>query len=160
MQGEDWPTKGSLEFKDVELRYRKNTELVLKKLSFNVQAGQKIGIVGRTGAGKSTMSMALSRLVELEDGLIQIDGVDIAKVDLNTLRSRITFIPQDPCLFTGSLRYNIDPFNQFSDQEIEKIAIEAGLQEILSRKQTADMIVGRGPRRGKKGKKGKKSKNS
>ena len=134
MDGEDWPSKGAIDFKKCNLRYRKDTELVLKDLTFDVQPGQKIGVVGRTGAGKSTMSVALSRLVELESGQILIDGEDIAKVGLNTLRSRITFISQDPCLFTGSLRYNVDPFNQFSDAKIENIAREAGLQDILARK--------------------------
>ena len=78
----DWPSRGTIVFKDVELRYRPKMELVLKKLSFDVNSGEKIGIVGRTGAGKSTVSMALSRLVELAGGSILIDGIDIAKVSL------------------------------------------------------------------------------
>ena len=78
----DWPSRGTVTFKDVELRYRPKMELVLKKLSFDVNSGEKIGIVGRTGAGKSTVSMALSRLVELAGGTILIDGIDIAKVSL------------------------------------------------------------------------------
>jgi len=141
----------------VELRYRKNTDLVLKGLSFNVGPGEKIGIVGRTGAGKSTISAALSRLVELSSGEIEIDGVDIAKVDLNALREKITFIPQDPCLFTGSLRYNVDPFGLASDEQVESMARRAGLQDILMRKQTAETIVGGKPMKGRKGK-AKKSK--
>lgn len=91
MEGEkkvdaSWPVHGGIEFKDIVLRYRKNTDIVLNKLSFNVQAGDKVGIVGRTGAGKSTISAALSRIVELEAGHIAIDGEDISKLDLQTLR--------------------------------------------------------------------------
>lgn len=82
-----------MEFKSVYLRYRPNTELVLKNLSFKVKNGEKIGVVGRTGAGKSTICLAISRIVELEKGQISIDGVDIAKIRLDDLRSRITVIP-------------------------------------------------------------------
>ena len=125
---------------------------MLKGLSFAVKSCQKIGIVGRTGAGKSTIQAALARLVELSGGKIMIDGIDIAKLDLSLLREKITFIPQDPCLFTGTLRYNIDPFNRFSDEEIDKLARRAGLAEVLLRKQTAEMIAGRATRERKRGK--------
>jgi ATP-binding cassette, subfamily C (CFTR/MRP), member 1 len=106
-----WPMEGKIEFKDVELKYRPDTEIVLNKLSFVVQPGHKVGLCGRTGAGKSTISMAISRIVELFSGQIEIDGVDISKVDLHTLRSKITVIPQDPILFTGTIRFNLDPYN-------------------------------------------------
>lgn len=82
---------------------------MLKGLSFNIEGGQKIGIVGRTGAGKSTISLGLSRIVEIESGSIMIDGLNIQEVGLNTLRQKLTIIPQDPTLFTGTLRFNIDP---------------------------------------------------
>lgn len=95
----------------MHLRYRPNTELVLKGLSFDVKAGTKVGVVGRTGAGKSTISMALSRIVELDQGQILIDGVDISQHDIQQLRSKITVIAQDPTLFTGTLKFNLDPFN-------------------------------------------------
>jgi len=95
----------------VHLRYRPTTELVLKGLSFDVKAGTKVGVVGRTGAGKSTISMALSRIVELDQGQILIDGVDISQHDIQQLRSKITVIAQDPTLFTGTLKFNLDPFN-------------------------------------------------
>ena len=140
LDSSEWPKKGQIKFQDVELRYRDNTDLVLKKLSFDINPGIKVGVVGRTGAGKSTISMALSRLVELCGGKIEIDGVDISKINLSLLRQSITFIPQDPCLFTGTLRYNIDPFNQYSEAEIESFARSAGLGDILTRKQTAEMI--------------------
>jgi ATP-binding cassette subfamily C (CFTR/MRP) protein 1 len=89
----EWPEKGLIEFQDVDLKYRPNTEIILNKLSFKVQPNEKIGIVGRTGAGKSTICISISRIVELFGGKIMIDGVDISKLNLNYLRSRITVIP-------------------------------------------------------------------
>lgn len=98
------------------MRYRPTTEIVLNNLSFSVKPKEKIGIVGRTGSGKSTICISISRIVELveaadkaKQGKILIDGVDISTVNLNHLRSRITVIPQDPILFKGTLRYNLDP---------------------------------------------------
>lgn len=128
-----WPTNGNVTFNDVHLRYRPNTELVLKGLSFEIQGGQKIGIVGRTGAGKSTISLALSRIVEIESGKIIIDGLDIHEIGLNQLRQKLTIIPQDPTLFTGTLRFNIDPQETISDDEIKELLIKAGLQNLLNR---------------------------
>lgn len=93
LQPEQWPSTGKIEFKSVSLRYRANTELVLKGVSFVVSQGMKVGIVGRTGAGKSTISQTVSRLLELESGSIEIDGVDISKVDLKLLRQNITMVP-------------------------------------------------------------------
>ena len=93
------------------LRYRPNCDRALNGISFKVAPGEKVGIVGRTGAGKSTLFMGLTRIVELESGSIEIDGQDIAKVDMKALRDQITMIPQDPTLFTGSLRFNLDPFD-------------------------------------------------
>ena len=105
----DWPSTGKIEFIDVFLRYRKDTEIVLNGLNFIINSGEKIGIVGRTGAGKSTIALAITRIVELEKGQIFIDGLDISQVPLVDLRRCITIIPQDPTLFSGSLRYNLDP---------------------------------------------------
>ena len=130
---EDWISKGHLKVNEIDLRYRKNTPLVLKGLSFDLPAGKKLGIVGRTGAGKSTISAALSRIVELESGNITIDGVDIAKIDLSDLRSNVTQIPQEPTLFNGSLRYNIDPFKKHTDEEIETLLKKAGLEKLLEK---------------------------
>ena len=83
--------------------------MVLKGLSFKIEAGHKIGIVGRTGAGKSTVALALSRIIELDEGQISIDGVDIASISLELLRDKLTLIPQDPTLFSDTLKKNIDP---------------------------------------------------
>ena len=93
LQKHQWPSQGKIVFKDVELKYRSNTEMVLRKVSFAVQPGVKVGIVGRTGAGKSTLSMALTRIVELASGVIEIDGLDISKLDISLLRDQITMIP-------------------------------------------------------------------
>lgn len=128
----EWPEKGHVSVKDISLRYRKTTPLVLQDLSFDLPAGKKLGIVGRTGAGKSTISAALSRIVELQKGSVEIDGVDISKIDLIDLRSNVTQIPQDPTLFRGSIRYNLDPFNQHSDLAIETLLKKAGLEKLLS----------------------------
>jgi ABC-type multidrug transport system fused ATPase/permease subunit len=87
-----WPEKGQIEFIDVSLRYRPQTELVLKNLSFVVEPGMKVGVVGRTGAGKSTIALSISRIVELCGGRIEIDGVDIGKMDLIQLRRKVTVI--------------------------------------------------------------------
>ena len=103
------------------MKYRPTTEIVLNNLSFNVNPKEKIGIVGRTGSGKSTICISISRIVELFSGKVLIDGVDISKVNLNHLRSRITVIPQDPVLFKGTLRYNLDPGNVIDTAYLEKV---------------------------------------
>lgn len=89
----EWPQAGTIEFKNVSLRYRPGTEVILNNLSFIAKAGEKIGVVGRTGAGKSTICVSLNRIVEIFEGQIIIDGVDIRQTDLSYLRSRITVIP-------------------------------------------------------------------
>ena len=132
----DWPSEGELEFKDVHLRYRPNCEKVLNGISFKVEPGQKVGIVGRTGAGKSTMFMALSRIVELESGSIEIDGQDISKLNLKAVRDQITMIPQDPTLFTGTLRFNLDPFDEHPDERLLELIKKAGLDVLLNQRET------------------------
>ena len=128
---EQWPSQGEIAFMNVELRYRPNTEIVLRKLEFTVNSGEKVGIVGRTGAGKSTISMALTRIVELMGGKIEIDGVDISKLDIADLREQITMIPQDPIMFSGTLRYNLDPFDESTDERITELIKKAGLEYLL-----------------------------
>ena len=119
MKDESWPAAGKIEFNSVSLKYRPNTEIVLRDLSFEVPSGLKVGVVGRTGAGKSTMSLALSRIVELHGGSILIDGVNISDIDINQVREKITVIAQDPTLFTGTIRFNVDPFREHSNAAIE-----------------------------------------
>ncbi|KAI1294974.1 ATP-binding cassette sub-family C member 3 [Halotydeus destructor] len=116
--GLDWPASGSVRFQEYSTQYRDNLDLVLKDITFEIRPEEKIGIVGRTGAGKSSVTLGLFRLIEPTSGTILIDGVDIKRIGLNDLRSKLTIIPQDPILFTGTLRVNLDPFEQFTDTEI------------------------------------------
>lgn len=113
-----WPSKGKIKVDNICLRYRKNLPLVLNRCTFTVEPEEKIGIVGRTGAGKSSLVTALLRLVELESGRIYIDGVDTSTLGLNTLRSVMAVIPQDPVLFSGTIRSNLDPFQRYTDAEL------------------------------------------
>ena len=113
-----WPEKGGLEFKDVQMRYRPGLPLVLKGLSVNIRPGERVGIVGRTGAGKTSIISTIFRLVELSNGSIAIDGTDIAAVSLYDLRSRLSIIPQDPTLFQGTIRTNLDPLEEYEDSKL------------------------------------------
>ena len=115
---DSWPQSGSITFENVQMRYRSELPLVLQGLDFKVQGGERIGIVGRTGVGKSSIMSALFRLTELSGGSIKIDGIDIATVGLQDLRSRLAIIPQDPTLFRGTIRSNLDPFDEHSDLEL------------------------------------------
>jgi len=114
----EWPTNGHIVFDDYQVRYREGLDLVLKGISCEVKGGEKVGIVGRTGAGKSSLTLGLFRIIEAASGKIVIDGINIADLALHSLRSRITIIPQDPVLFSGSLRMNLDPFKTYSDDEV------------------------------------------
>ncbi|CAD6187004.1 unnamed protein product [Caenorhabditis auriculariae] len=113
-----WPESGVVQFVDYSTRYREGLDLVLNGISANVRAGEKIGIVGRTGAGKSSFALALFRMIEPAGGRIIIDNVDVSTIGLHDLRSNITIIPQDPVLFSGSLRFNLDPFSRYTDEMI------------------------------------------
>ncbi|EGT49215.1 hypothetical protein CAEBREN_16379 [Caenorhabditis brenneri] len=113
-----WPSKGIVKFDRYSTRYREGLDLVLEDISADVGAGEKIGIVGRTGAGKSSFALALFRMIESAGGRIVIDGTEISKIGLHDLRSNITIIPQDPVLFSGTLRFNLDPFSTYSDDEL------------------------------------------
>jgi ABC-type multidrug transport system fused ATPase/permease subunit len=114
----NWPSQGSVEFIDYTTRYRADLEPVLRGVGFKISPGEKVGIVGRTGAGKSSLALALFRGLEAEEGKILIDGVDIGLIGLQDLRESITIVPQDPTLFTGTIRSNLDPFSLFTDEDI------------------------------------------
>uniref|UniRef100_A0A8D2NDY6 ABC-type glutathione-S-conjugate transporter n=1 Tax=Zonotrichia albicollis TaxID=44394 RepID=A0A8D2NDY6_ZONAL len=118
LQGQVWPTEGRIEFRNYSLCYRPGLELALRRVSVTINGHEKIGITGRTGAGKSSLAVGLLRLVEAAEGAILIDGQDIAQLGLHDLRTNITVIPQDPVLFSGSLRMNLDPLNQYTDADI------------------------------------------
>lgn len=109
-----WPEKGQIIFEDVGLRYSICKPPVLKGLTFTINACEKIGIVGRTGAGKSSLICALFRMAKIS-GKVEIDGFETGSIPLQSLRSKISIIPQDPVLFNGTLRYNLDPFNEHDD---------------------------------------------
>ncbi|OEJ86325.1 Oligomycin resistance ATP-dependent permease YOR1 [Hanseniaspora osmophila] len=125
----EWPVKSNIRFEDVSLAYRPELPLVLKHVSISVADGEKIGICGRTGAGKSTIMSALYRLVELSTGKIIIDGVDISKIGLYDLRSKLSIIPQDPVLFKGTVRKNLDPFVEHDDAELWDALVRGGAIE-------------------------------
>ncbi|XP_045472450.1 probable multidrug resistance-associated protein lethal(2)03659 [Harmonia axyridis] len=126
----DWPSQGRIEFKNIFLRYNTQDPPVLKNLCFVVEPMQKIGIVGRTGAGKSSIISALFQLYELEGGII-IDGLDITKMPLDRIRTKIAIIPQEPVLFSGTMRKNLDPFNEFSDDILWSALEQVELKEAI-----------------------------
>ncbi|XP_078581936.1 ATP-binding cassette sub-family C member 5-like [Branchiostoma floridae x Branchiostoma japonicum] len=113
-----WPEDGSIQLLNLSMRYRESLPLVLKSVTCYIRSCEKIGIVGRTGSGKSSLGIAIFRLVEAAEGSIYIDGVDISKIGLHSLRSQLSIIPQDPVLFVGTVRYNLDPFDAHSDEEV------------------------------------------
>uniref|UniRef100_A0A663DUI7 ATP binding cassette subfamily C member 2 n=1 Tax=Aquila chrysaetos chrysaetos TaxID=223781 RepID=A0A663DUI7_AQUCH len=115
-----WPSKGEIQFVDYKVRYRPELELVLQGITCNIRSTEKVGVVGRTGAGKSSLTNCLFRVLEAAGGTIIIDEVDIATIGLHDLRQNLTIIPQDPVLFTGTLRMNLDPFDQYTDEEVWK----------------------------------------
>ncbi|KAM6186730.1 ATP-binding cassette sub-family C member 2 [Rhynchocyon petersi] len=127
-----WPSKGDIQFNNYQVRYRPELDLVLKGITCNIKSMEKIGVVGRTGAGKSSLTNCLFRILEAAGGQIIIDGVDIASIGLHDLREKLTIIPQDPVLFSGSLRMNLDPFNNYSDEEIWKALELAHLKSFVS----------------------------
>jgi len=113
-----WPEFGEIKVDNLQVRYAEHLPLVLKGISFNVKAGQRVGIIGRTGSGKSTFFQSLFRFIEAEQGMISIDGVDIGTVPLEQLRRSLAIIPQDPTLFLGTIRNNLDRYNEYSDEEV------------------------------------------
>eukprot|EP00095_Tigriopus_kingsejongensis_P008535 snap_masked-scaffold81_size397536-processed-gene-2.2 protein:Tk08535 transcript:snap_masked-scaffold81_size397536-processed-gene-2.2-mRNA-1 annotation:"hypothetical protein OsJ_06301" len=128
----DWPQQGAIRFQDLTTRYRPELDLVLKGITCNIHPREKIGIVGRTGAGKSSLMMALFRMIEPASGTIFIDGVDIAHLGLRFLRSHITVLPQEPVLFSGSIRFNLDPSGKFTEFDIWQALERGHLSDLVS----------------------------
>ncbi|XP_031594894.2 canalicular multispecific organic anion transporter 1 [Oreochromis aureus] len=129
---QQWPEAGRVQFENYKVRYRPELDLVLHGITCDIDSTEKIGIVGRTGAGKSSLTNCLFRIIEAAEGCIRIDDVDISKIGLHDLRNRLTIIPQDPVLFSGSLRMNLDPFDKFSDEEIWRVLELSHLKSYVS----------------------------
>lgn len=127
-----WPSKGRVQFKNMSLWYDQNGAAVLKNLNVNIEPGWKVGIVGRTGAGKSSLISALFRLAKI-DGSVVIDGIDTKTISLDSLRTNISIIPQDPVLFSESVRYNLDPFHLYADEAIWSALEEVKLRSSIDR---------------------------
>uniref|UniRef100_A0A8C4HT30 ATP-binding cassette, sub-family C (CFTR/MRP), member 10 n=1 Tax=Dicentrarchus labrax TaxID=13489 RepID=A0A8C4HT30_DICLA len=138
----EWPEQGWLEFRDVVLAYRVGLPNALDGVSLVVRPGEKVGIVGRTGSGKSTLFLALFRMVELNQGQILLDGMDIGTVGLAQLRSRLAIIPQDPFLFSGTIRENLDPCGRHPDQQLLEVLDQCHLSPVVNRMGGLDAEVG------------------
>ncbi|XP_075738398.1 multidrug resistance-associated protein 1 isoform X3 [Rhipicephalus microplus] len=128
----DWPARGNIAYSNYSAAYRDNLALVLKGINIKIYDGQKIGIVGRTGAGKSTLALALFRIIEPRTGKINLDHVDISKIGLHDLRSKMTIIPQDPVLFAGTLRWNLDPCEDYTDDALWEALEQAHLKDFVA----------------------------
>ncbi|XP_054161203.1 multidrug resistance-associated protein 1-like isoform X2 [Oppia nitens] len=140
-----WPAMGCIEFVDYSTRYRQGLDLVLKDINIKINAKEKIGIVGRTGSGKSSLSLGLFRIIESVVGKIVIDGIDISELALHDLRSGLTIIPQDPVLFAGTVRSNLDPFDRHSDSELWTALERSHLKHyVLSNESGLDFPVNEG----------------
>ena len=130
----NYPKTGKIEFRNYSVKYRPDTKIILKNLTFVIKSGEKIGIVGRTGSGKSTLCLCLFRILEPTFGKILIDDVDITKIGLSLLREIITVIPQDPTLIEGTLRENLDPAGKFTDEEMISNMNLIGLAYLIEEK--------------------------
>ncbi|GAU27416.1 hypothetical protein TSUD_356520 [Trifolium subterraneum] len=128
-----WPSKGKIDLQGLEIRYRPNAPLVLKGITCTFHEGSRVGVVGRTGSGKSTLISALFRLVEPSTGDILIDGINICSIGLKDLRMKLSIIPQEPTLFKGSIRTNLDPLGLYSDDEIWKAVEKCQLKETITK---------------------------
>jgi len=129
-----WPTEGRIEFCDVTMRYREDLPRVLNGISFTIPGGTSLGVVGRTGAGKSSLLQAIFRMCPFEGGSIRIDGVDISSLGLHSMRRRLAIIPQDPIGFTGTLRFNLDPFQECRDEDLWQKLASVHLEDFIKSK--------------------------
>ena len=125
---DNWPKSGALEFKNVSLRYADHLPMVLKKVSFKIESGSRVGLIGRTGSGKSTIFQSVYRFVDIAEGEILLDGESIHQIPLKRIRKNLAVIPQDPALFMGTLRSNIDRYNQVTDEEVWSVLKKVSLE--------------------------------
>ncbi|CAD8100453.1 unnamed protein product [Paramecium primaurelia] len=138
---QNWPIYGKIEFKDLSVRYRPNLPFALKEFSYIINQNEKIGIVGRTGAGKSTITLSLIRILEAYEGQILIDDIDISQISLQKLRSSITSIQQDAVIFHGTIRQNLDPLGQCHDDDITKVLYDCCLEKLLNERNGLDTMI-------------------
>uniref|UniRef100_A0A7S2RRY1 ABC transporter domain-containing protein n=1 Tax=Eucampia antarctica TaxID=49252 RepID=A0A7S2RRY1_9STRA len=148
----DWPSKGDIRLKDLKMRYRPENPLVIKGLTLNIQGGERVGVVGRTGSGKSSLLLTLLRIVEPSvdgddgssygDAPIEIDGVDVLRIGLSDLRSKVGIIPQNPVLFSGTIRSNMDPFNEYTNDEIWNALERCGMKEAIEANTPGESLDG------------------
>ncbi|XP_058074516.1 ABC transporter C family member 3-like isoform X2 [Magnolia sinica] len=131
----NWPSDGQIDVNDLQVRYAPHMPLVLKGLTCSFAKGMKIGIVGRTGSGKSTLIQTLFRIIEPASGQILIDGVDISTIGLHDLRSRLSIIPQDPTMFEGTVRSNLDPLEEYTDEQIWEALVKCHLREVSKKEE-------------------------
>ncbi|TPX31925.1 hypothetical protein SmJEL517_g04837 [Synchytrium microbalum] len=127
-----WPHTGEINIKNLQLKYGKDLPLILTDVSMNIKDGEKIGIVGRTGSGKSSLMQALFRMVEPSAGTIEVDGENVLTLGLHDLRTRLAIIPQDPTLFSGTVRYNLDPFNEHTDNDLWEALERSSMKDKVS----------------------------
>lgn len=140
-----WPSEGRIELRQYSARYRPGLDLVVKQLNVKIGKHEKVGIVGRTGAGKSSVTLSLFRIIEAAEGQIHVDGINLADIGLHDLRSNLTIIPQDPVLFSGTLRFNLDPFYYYTDEAIWKCLEQANLKEFaVSHQEKLDYLITEG----------------
>jgi len=127
----DWPELGTITFRNVHMKYETSDTPVLIDLSFQIKSKEKIAIVGRTGAGKSSVTLALFRLIEIYQGSIEIDGINISQIGLKDLRRNLSIIPQEPILFLGTIRTNLDPWGKYSDLQIRNALSKVQMERVI-----------------------------
>ena len=126
-----WPSNGKLTFENFSIKYRDDCDLALKNINLEINPGEKIGIIGRTGSGKSSLTLSLFRVIEAFEGKIDIDGENIRDIPLKKLRRSLSIVPQEPFLLEGTLKTNLDPLNLYSDSELEEVLKVVKLYEML-----------------------------